>query len=108
LSRRMETERFIFRKLMAVPALVDIEIALQDLLLLDNEVRDKYPREQRVHFLAAAVRRRGFFRTAQQSLDMADLFIRFREMYAIDDFESLDRFVQEFQAYKVEKDRTGT
>ncbi len=104
----METERFIFRKLMAVPALVDIEIVLQDLLLLDNEVQDKYPREQRVHFLAAAVQRRGFFRTPQQSLDMADLFIRFREMYAIDDFESLDRLVQEFQAYKVERDRTGT
>jgi hypothetical protein len=104
----MATESFLFRKLMLLPALVDIEIVLQDLLLLDNEVRDKYPREQRVHFLAAALRRRGFFRTAEQALDMTDLFIRFREMYEIDDFESLDRLVQEFRAYKVERDRTGT
>jgi hypothetical protein len=104
----MAIESFIFKKLMSIHALVDIEIVLQDLLLLDNEVRDEYPREQRVHFLAAALRRRGFFRTAHQALDMADLFLRFREIYGIDDFESLDRLVQEFQVYKVEKDRTGT
>lgn len=104
----MAIESILFRKLMAVPALVDIEVVLQDLLLLDNEVKDKYPREQRLNFLAAALRRRDFFRTAGQALDMADLFLRFREMYEIKDFESLDRLVQEFQVYKVQRNGTGT
>ncbi|MCK5557462.1 MAG: hypothetical protein KAJ01_03750 [Candidatus Hydrogenedentes bacterium] len=104
----MAIESFIFRRLLAVPALVDIEIVLQDLLLLDNEVRDKYPRERRLNFLAAALRRRNFFRTAQQALDMADLFLKFREMYDINDFESLDVLVMEFQIYKIERNGTGT
>jgi hypothetical protein len=104
----MAIENLLFRRLTAVRALVDIEVVLQDLLLLDNEVREKCPREQRLHLLAAALRRRKFFRTAEQALDMADLFLRFREIYAINDFDSLDRLVQELQVYKVERNSAGT
>jgi hypothetical protein len=81
---------------------------LQDLLLLDNEVKERYPREQRVHFLAAMLVRRKFFRNAEQSLDMAGFFLRVRELYSLSDIESLDAFVREFQLYKDERDRTGT
>jgi len=104
----MAIENLIFRRLTAIPSLVDIEIVLQDLLLIDNEVKDKYPREQRVNFLAAALRRRNFFRGAQQSLEMADLFLRLRQIYTINDFQSLDGLLREFQLYKIERNRTGT
>ena len=104
----MAIENLIFRRLIAVPSLVDVEVVLQDLLLLDNEVKEQYPREQRLNFLAAALRRRRFFRSAEQALDMADLFLRLRDMCVIKDLESLEALVQEFQLYKIERKGTGT
>ncbi len=104
----MAIENLIFRRLSAVPSLVDVEVVLQDLLLLDNTVKEQYPPEQRLNFLAAALRRRNFFRSAQQALDMADLFLRLRELYTINDLESLESLVREFQLYKIERDGTGT
>jgi hypothetical protein len=104
----MVMENLIFRRLSAVPSLVDVEVVLQDLLLLDNAVKEQYPPEQRLNFLAAALRRRNFFRSAQQALDMADLFLRLRQLYAINDLESLESLVREFLLYKTERNRTGT
>ena len=104
----MAIENLIFRRLIAVPSLVDVEVVLQDLLLLDNEVKEQYPREQRLNFLAAALRRRRFFRSAEQALDMADLFLRLREIYALSDLESLEALVREFQLYKIERKGTGS
>jgi hypothetical protein len=104
----MTVDNIIFRRLTSAPSLVGVEVVLQDLLLLDNEVKELYPREQRLSFLAAALRKRNFFRSAQQALDMADLFLRLREMYALNDLESLDALVREFQLYKVERNGTGT
>ena len=104
----MAIENLIFRRLIAVPSLVDVEVVLQDLLLLDNEVKELYPPEQRVSFLAAALRRRRFFRSAEQALDMADLFLRLREIYALSDLESLEALVREFQLYKIERNGTGS
>ena len=104
----MATENLIFRRLSAVPSLVDVEVVLQDLLLLDNAVKEQYPPEQRLHFLAAALRRRNFFRSAQQAMDMADLFLRLRQLYSINELESLESLVREFQLYKIQRNRTGT
>ena len=104
----MTVDNIIFRRLIAVPSLVGVDVVLQDLLLLDNAVKERYPPEQRLNFLAAALRRRKFFRSAQQALDMADLFLRLRKMCAINDLESLDALMQGFQLYKLERNRTGT
>lgn len=104
----MAMENLTFRQLMAVPSLVDIEIVLQDLLLIDDEIKDKLAREERRMRLAAALRNRNFFRTADQALDMAELFLGLREIYEIDDVESLDSFIREFRLYRFERDMTGT
>jgi len=104
----MAMENLIFRRLSAVPSLVDVEVILQDLLLLDNTVKEQYPPEQRLNFLAAALRRRKFFRSARQALDMADLFLRLRQLYALENLESLESLVREFQLYKSQRNRTGT
>ena len=54
------------------------------------------------------MRRRRFFRSAEQALDMADLFLRLREIYALSDLESLEALVREFQLYKIERKGTGS
>lgn len=93
----------IFDKLSMIPAYVDIEVILEDLMFLDESIRPTVPPEERLRILASGLYRRRFFDLGEECMEMARMFIRLKALHNLDSFRKMYSFINSYKLYILDK-----
>ena len=103
MSKGPNIDVLIFEKLSMIPSYVDIEVALEDLMYIDEQVKTTVPSEERLRILASGLYRRRFFESGDECMEMARTFLRLKAMYQLDSMRKMYNFINSYKLYVLDR-----
>ncbi len=97
----------IFEKLNLIPAYVDIEVVLEDLMYMDEHIKPSISPEERLRILASGLYRRRFFDSGDECMEMSRTFLRLKSLYRLDSIKKMYSFINNYKLYVLEKQNFG-
>lgn len=107
MDKKYKMDVLTFEKLNLIPAYVDIEVVLEDLMYMDEHIRATVPAEERLRILASGVYRRRFFDCGEECMEMARAFLRLKALYQLDSVGKMYSFINNYKLYILEKQHVG-
>ena len=107
MNKDLKVDVLIFEKLDLIHSYVDIEVVLEDLMYMDEHIKDTIPAEEHLRILASGLYRRRFFESGEECLEMARTFLRLKALYNLTTVRKMYNFINNYKLYVLDKQDLG-